>query len=114
MEWLRTDFAPDTFKINYQIIKTGGNFADIDILGVTNEDNVVAGQVSYTEDMNLVLKKISKLKGFKADKRMIFSMVNQPDLNYIDNCKNVYIEDVWNDLNSDTIYRNFLRRLVEL
>jgi len=114
MEWMRSDFAPDTFKIIYQIIKTGGNYADIDILGVCNEDKIVAGQVSYTDDINLVSQKINKLNAFDADKRMIFSMVYRPDLNYVDGCKNIFIEDVWNDFNSSSTYKKYIERLMQL
>jgi len=111
MEWLRSDFAPDTFRIVYQIIKTGGNYADIDILGVCNEDKVVAGQVSYTEDIKLVSKKINKLKSFNADKRLIFSMICRPD---IDECMNINIGDVWKDFYASPTYKSYIERLLEL
>ena len=114
MEWLRSDFAPDTFKIIYQIIKIGGNYADIDIFGVGNEEQKIACQISYTDNRDMVTKKINQLKAYPADKRMIFSMLYQPEKNYVDDCKNIYIQDVWNDFYSSPVYRKYLENLLEL
>lgn len=113
-EWLRSRFANEKHRIYYQIIRTGGNFADVDILGANNQNKIVAAQVSNTTDINLVSKKIDKLKSFSSDEKIMFSNVNRPDLEKIDDCRNIFIGDVWNDFYSDSYYKVMLERLVAL
>lgn len=113
-EWLRSRFANEKHRICYQIIRTGGNFADVDILGANNQNKIVAAQVSNTTDINLVSKKINKLKSFSSDEKIMFSNVNRPDLEKIDDCLNIFIGDVWNDFYSDSYYKVMLERLVAL
>ena len=113
-EWLRSRFANEEYRICYQIIRTGGNFADVDILGANNQNKIVAAQVSNTSDINLVSKKIDKLKSFSSDEKIMFSNVNRPDLKKIDDCRNIFIGDVWNDFYSYSYYKVMLERLVAL
>ncbi|MFV0328451.1 MAG: hypothetical protein ACK5KL_01315 [Dysgonomonas sp.] len=113
-EWLRSRFANEEYRICYQIIRTGGNFADVDILGANNQNKIVAAQVSNTSDINLVSKKIDKLKSFNSDEKIMFSNVHRPDLEKIDDCLNIFIGDVWNDFYSDSYYKVMLERLVAL
>lgn len=113
-EWLRSRFANEKYRICYQIIRTGGNFADVDILGANNQNRIVAAQVSNTADINLVSRKIDKLKSFSSDEKIMFSNVNRSDLKKIDDCLNVFIGDVWNDFYSDSYYKVMLERLVAL
>lgn len=113
-EWLRSQFANEKYRICYQIIRTGGNFADVDILGANNQNKIVAVQVSNTSDINLVSKKIDKLNSFSSYEKIMFSMVHCPDLKEIDDCLNIFIGDVWNDFYSDSYYKVMLKRLVAL
>lgn len=113
-EWLRSRFANEKYRICYQIIRTGGNFADVDILGANNQNRIVAAQVSNTADINLVSRKIDKLKSFSSDEKIMFSNVNCSDLKKIDDCLNVFIGDVWSDFYSDSYYKVMLERLVAL
>ncbi len=113
-EWLRSRFANEKYRICYQIIRTGGNFADVDILGANNQNKIVAAQVSNTSDINLVSKKIDKLKSFSSDEKIMFSNVHRPDLEKINDCRNIFIGDVWNDFYSDSYYKVMLERLVAL
>lgn len=113
-EWLRSRFANEKYRICYQIIRTGGNFADVDVLGANNQNKIVAAQVSNTSDINLVSKKIDKLRSFSSDEKIMFSNVNRPDLEKIDDCQNIFIGDAWNDFYSDSYYKVMLERLVAL
>jgi len=113
-EWLRTRFADESCRICYQIIRTGGNFADIDVLGANNQNKIVAAQVSNTSDINLVIRKVDKLKSFSSDEKIMFSMVHRPDLEKIDDCRNIYIGDVWNDFSANPFYKVMLERLITL
>lgn len=113
-EWLRSQFANEKYRICYQIIRTGGNFADVDILGANNQNKLVAAQVSNTTDINLVSRKIDKLKSFSSNEKIMFSNVNRPDLKKVDDCLNVFIGDVWNDFYSDSYYKVMLGRLIAL
>jgi hypothetical protein len=113
-EWLRSQFANENYRICYQIIRTGGNFADVDILGANNQNKIVAAQVSNTSDINLVSKKIDKLNSFSSDEKIMFSMVHRPDLKEVGGWRNIFIGDVWDDFYSDSYYKVMLERLVAL
>ena len=113
-EWLRSRFANESYRICYQIIRTGGNYADVDILGANNQNKIIAAQVSNTTDINLVCKKIDKLNSFSSDEKIMFSMVYRPDLKSINGCRNIFIGDVWNDFYSDLYYKVMLERLATL
>lgn len=113
-EWLRSQFANESYRICYQIMRIGGNFADVDVLGANNQNKMVAAQVSNTTDINLVSKKIDKLNSFSSDEKIMFSMVHRSDLKEINGCRNIFIGDVWNDFYSDSYYKVMLERLVVL
>jgi hypothetical protein len=113
-EWLRSRFADESYRVCYQIIRTGGNFADVDILGANNQNKIIAAQVSNTFDKNLVNKKIDKLKAFSSDVKIMFSNVQASDLEKIDGCQNIFIGDVWKDFYSDSYYKVMLERLITL
>lgn len=113
-EWLRSRFANESYRICYQIIRIGGNYADVDILGANNQNKIVAAQVSNTTDINLVSKKIDKLNAFSSDEKIMFSNVYRPDLKSINGCRNIFIGDVWNDFYSDLYYKVMLERLATL
>lgn len=113
-EWLRSQFANEKYRIHYQITRTGGNFADIDVLGANNQNNIVAAQILNTSDINLVSKKIEKLKSFSSDEKIMFSNVHRTDIEHIDGCQNIFITDVWNNFYSDFYYKVMLERLVSL
>ena len=113
-EWLRSRFANESYQICYQIIRTGGNYADVDILGANSHNKIVAAQVSSTTDINLVIKKIEKLNAFSSDEKIMFSMVHRPDLKSINGCRNISIGDVWNEFYSDLYYKVMLERLATL
>ena len=113
-EWLRSRFANESFRICYQIMRIGGNFADVDVLGANNQNKMVAAQVSNTTDINLVIRKIDKLNSFSSDEKIMFSNVHRPDLEKINDCLNVFIGNVWNDFYSDSYYKVMLERLVAL
>lgn len=113
-EWLRSRFANESYQICYQIIRTGGNYADVDILGANSHNKTVAAQVSNTTDINLVINKIEKLNAFSSDEKIMFSMVHRPDLKSINGCRNIFIGDVWNEFYSDLYYKVMLERLATL
>lgn len=113
-EWLRSRFANESYRICYQIIRTGGNYADVDILGANKQNKIVAAQVSNTTDINLVCKKIDKLNSFSSGEKIMFSMVYRPDLKSINGCLNIFIGDVWNEFYSDLYYKVMLERLATL
>jgi len=113
-EWLRSRFAEETIRISYQLLKTGGNFADVDILGANRENKLIAAQVSNTKDLNLVRKKIDKLKSFHSDLKIMFSMVKELDSTHFDGCLHICIEEVWNDFYADTFYRVMLEQFTTL
>ncbi|PIV97595.1 MAG: hypothetical protein COZ16_12205 [Flavobacteriaceae bacterium CG_4_10_14_3_um_filter_31_253] len=75
-EWLRTDFAPKEYRLQYQLLKTGGNNKDIDIYGMTIGNEKLIAQVSSTKDSKNINNKIKKLEKYNGFKRVFFFNVD--------------------------------------
>lgn len=71
-EWLRTDFAPEEYRLQYQLLKTGGNKKDIDIYGMTIKGEKLIAQVSSTNNAKTINNKIKKLEKYKGFKKLFF------------------------------------------
>lgn len=107
-EWLRSKYAPKEFKIKYQILKTGGNKKDIDISGITENDENLIVQVSNTENLETIKKKITKLDKYEDCKKLFFFNIPNQEIggNIVIDIKNV-IED----FRKDNYYHKLLTEL---
>ena len=112
MEYLRSRFAETDLQISFQLMRTGGNMPDIDIIGYNKHNNeLVMAQVSYTSDIKLINKKKLKLEKQKLGvRKVMFSMLPYKK----DEIQNINIQDVWNDFEKDELYKKFLEQLIEL
>jgi hypothetical protein len=109
-EWLRSEYAPKEFKIQFQLIRTGGNFPDVDIVGCNSKNEKVACQVTNTENEKLIKDKTQKLENFVSDKKIMFSHLKthwQTQENFNQN-----ITEIWNTFKNDSIYVKLLERLI--
>lgn len=109
-EWIRSKFAPKEFKIEFQLIRTGGNFADIDIIGCNSDNEIIACQVTNTENDKLIKDKNKNLENFVSDKKIMFSHLETYWKTH-DNF-NQNITEVWNNFINDSIYARLLERLI--
>ena len=109
-EWLRSEYAPEEYRLAYLLLRVGGNYPQVDILGDNREGKRVIAQVSYTYDADLVSKKIKKLADFETDFRVMFSMVHPPQP-VVEGCLCVHLEQVWQDLWENPLYQRMLCRL---
>ena len=107
IEWLRSDLAGEN-KIKYQLLLTGGNFANIDILGTTIKDKRLAAQVSDTNDKKTIELKINKLKNFKSDIKFLFC---KDYINKESGITIIPLQKVWDDLMNNG-YKKMLETLV--
>lgn len=71
-EWLRSDLAPKQFQLKYQLLKTGGNFPNIDIYGVTKDGHELAAQVSVTSNKGTIMKKVNQLSKTNIKTQVMF------------------------------------------
>jgi len=109
-EWLRSEYAPTEFKIQFQLIRTGGNFADVDILGCNSDNEIIACQVTNTENEKLIKDKTQKLDNFVSHKKIMFSHLEthwKTQENFNQN-----IMEIWNNFKNDSIYVKLLERLI--
>ena len=95
-------------------MRTGGNFADVDILGVNSMNEIVASQVSNTADPKLIRKKINKLLSFPSEQKIMFTLKYNPDSSGKKDYVNIFIEYVWEDFMKDEFYKKMLERLANL
>jgi hypothetical protein len=107
-EWLRSKYAPKEYKIKYQILKTGGNKKDIDISGITENDESLIVQISNTENIRMIKKKIAKLDKYEGCKKLFFFNVQNQE---IDGHKIIDIKNVIDDFRKDSYYQRLLREL---
>lgn len=107
-EWLRSKYAPKEYRIKYQILKTGGNKKDIDISGITEDDENLIVQVSNTENPTTIKKKILKLDKYKDCKKLFFFNVKNQE---IDGHEIIDIKNVIEDFRNDKYYQRLLDEL---
>jgi hypothetical protein len=72
MEWLRSKHAPKDYRLTYQLLKVGGNLKDIDIYGMTENQEKLIAQVSVTNNPKLMEKKIKQLEKYVGFKKVFF------------------------------------------
>lgn len=107
-EWLRSKYAPKEYRIKYQILKTGGNKKDIDVSGITENDENLIAQVSNTDNLGTIMKKIAKLDKYEDCKKVFFFNVPNQEINgqtIID------IKNVIEDFRKDKYYQKLLMEL---
>lgn len=75
-EWLRTELAPEEYRLQYQLLKTGGNKKDIDIYGMTIGGERLIAQVSNTSNAKTINNKVKKLEKYKGFKQLFFFNAN--------------------------------------
>jgi hypothetical protein len=107
-EWLRSKYAPKEYKIKYQILKTGGNKKDIDISGITENDENLIVQVSNTENLETIKKKIVKMEKYEDCKKIFFFNIQSQEIN---GHKIIDIKNVIEDFRKDKYYQKLLREL---
>ena len=109
LEWLRSNLAPKDYKIQFQFLKTGGNYADVDVFGQTSNGKNIACQITNSNEKNLLLEKSKKLKDFVSDIKILFC----DDKDFLfQGIETISINKVWNDLKNDKRYFEFLEFLV--
>lgn len=107
-EWLRSKYAPKEFKIKYQILKTGGSKKDIDVSGITESDENLIAQVSNTENLGTIKKKIAQLDKYEDCKKIFFFNIPNQE---IDGHKVIDIKNVIIDFRNDNYYKKLLTEL---
>lgn len=109
VEWLRSDLSND-YKLKYQLLLTGGNYRDIDVLGITINKKCLAAQVSDTSDENLIESKIKKLNNLKSDIKIMFCQNFSKNSGEI---KIIHLQKVWDELKLNG-YKEMLESFVRL
>ena len=107
-EWLRSKYAPKEYKIKYQILKTGGNKKDIDISGITENNENLIVQVSNTENLGTIKKKIANLEKYEDCNKVFFFNIPSQE---IDGQKIIDIKNVIEDFRKDKYYQKLLTEL---
>lgn len=113
LEWLRSDAISkryQKFKIRFQYLKIGGNYADVDIFAETFEGKKIACQVTNTDATVLLKNKARKLLDFESDFKILFCNDNSIQTNK--EIEIILINDVWKDLSASENYKEFLEFLI--
>lgn len=107
-EWLRTEYAPIEYRLQYQFLKTGGNKKDIDIYGMTVNYEKLIAQVSDTSNTKTIDNKIQKLEKYKDFKQLFF--FNTADKK-ISDYEIIDLKRVITDLKNDPKYKGLIDEL---
>ena len=123
--WL-TRLAPHKIRMTRPIVYSGkGNIPTIDILGLNQDKDILAVQVSYTSQDQLILDKIGKLLDFVGDLRVI--CVNPNDekelINKVENkyrnhnnrhsLEIISLSRVWNDCVKDKECKSKIDKMID-
>lgn len=107
-EWLRSKYAPNEYRIKYQILRTGGNKKDIDVSGITESDENLIAQVSNTDNLGTIKKKIAKLDKYQDCKKVFFFNIPNQE---IGGHEIIDIKNVIEDFRKDEYYKKLLTEL---
>jgi len=106
-EWLRSKYAPEKYKIKYQLLRIGGNKKDIDIYALTTKGEKLIVQVSDTNDKKTIQKKINKLENYDGFlKLFFFNIEKNSETNEI-----ISLNRVINDFKNDKEYKELLKEI---
>ena len=116
--WLQSEYADEDIRLEKVYIENGQlNFPVLDILGKTNSNNVLAAQVSYTENENTILSKIEKLKMIKTELHLMFTKLSDEKYKKLStrgdfrDIMHISLDKVWTDLNNDCTLREKVEEL---
>ena len=107
LEWLRSNLCDENLKIKYQLLKFGGNYADVDIFGKTFSGKTIACQVTYSKDIKTIKSKIEKITDFESQIKIVFCNGKIED----ESVTIIPLIKVWNDLHDNKDYLEFLKFL---
>lgn len=122
-KWLQSKYAKE-FQLKSVYVANGkSNFPVLDILGKTEENGILAAQVSYTENIGTIVSKIKKLVEIEFDIHLMFTNLTK-DL-FTNSCKkkgeegakpgtdvkHVQLETVWDNLINDDDGRSYIEDL---
>ena len=116
--WLKSKYADEIIRLEKVYIENGQlNFPVLDILGKTSSNNVLAAQVSYTENENTILSKMKMLNMIKTELHLMFTKLS--DEKYIKlstkgdfrDIMHVSLDKVWTDLYNDCTLREKVEEL---
>lgn len=111
LEWLRSPLSKE-FQIKYQLLLYGGNYPNIDILGISINNKRITAQVTTTDNQSTIRTKKKKLNNVKSDIKIIFSdSENFGNDNNDNNISEISLNQVWNDLMKNG-YEELLESLV--
>lgn len=108
-EWIRSKYAPKHLRINYQLLKTGGNFEGIDILGCNENNEIVTCQVTIGSSKSIIEKKTNGINKFEADYKIIFS---NNETRFSNDILYKNLVDVFDELKNDSTYNVMLEKLI--
>lgn len=116
--WLQSNYANDDIRLEKVYIENGQmNFPVLDILGKTKNNDVLAAQVSYTDNDNTILSKIDKLKMIKTELHLMFTKLSEDKYEKlcakrkVEDIIHVSLDKVWKELNSDYLLKKKVEEL---
>jgi hypothetical protein len=75
MEWLRTEFAPKRYRLQYLTKVSRKEITNVDIYGLTENNRIVAAQVIFKNDYQIHQKGLQKFQDNSSLLKLVFSEV---------------------------------------
>ncbi len=117
-EFLRSDHAPNSLKIDFPLMPPGRSLQDIDIIG-ENASGLVIAQVTHSTNGSVIAKKLEILRAYsRADTQLVFfaPQSQQPqDAALLKDIHYIAIEDVFDKLfsNPNSATHRMIQRMLK-
>jgi len=111
-EWLRSEYCPEDFKLQYLLLGVGRTMEDIDIYGITIKGQELVAQVTFSEDNKKNKRKKERLREFSNKNFIKIFFSNEDNSQENDEIYNVTLQKVWDDFAKEEPRRTMLMKML--
>lgn len=112
--WLRSSLAPEEYRIENPYSELGGMMKNADIIGQNIDGDIVLAQVTTSQDLGIIGRKIKSLtRAFARGKYVMFADYNTAysPFRKTENLLEMSLEEVWLDLHESGLCADILEQL---
>lgn len=119
-EWLRSDLAPEPYRIKYGLLKTGKTLPVIDIYAETIEGNYLCVQVTLGLDKKKLLSKLKTLSDYISSRQDSSNVIGlfisddnvKPLIDQFQNIEFLSARKIFDDLQNSATHSNMVKKMM--